>query len=75
MSVAIVRIGRSKLYAGFVRIDDPGAGPPSFTWKGVILGTAGRPAPERSRASPLRSARRAPIGPYLLEWSVTDAGP
>ena len=75
VSVAIVRLGRSKLYAGSVRIDDPGAGPPSFTWKGLILGTAKPTGPGTVEGVALARSTTRPIGPYLLKWSVTDASP
>ena len=73
VSVAIVRLGRSKLYAGSVRIDDPGAGPPSFTWEGLILGTVKPTGPGTVEGVALARSATRPIGPYLLKWSVTDA--
>jgi hypothetical protein len=58
-----------------VHIDDPGAGPPSFTWKGVILGTAAATGPGSVEGVALARSLTRPTGPYLLKWSVTDAGP
>ena len=75
VSMSIVRIGRSKLYAGSVRIDDPGAGPPTFTWQGVTLGTVRSTGQGTVEGFALALSSTCPIGPYLLEWSVTDAGP
>jgi hypothetical protein len=73
--VDIARIGRSRLYSGVVRIDDPGAGPPSFTWIGRILGTATAAEPGTVGGVAVAVSSTRPTGPYVLRWSVTDADP
>ena len=75
MSDIRAHLGRSKLYAVFVRIDDPGAGPPTFTWQGVTLGTVRSTGQGTVEGFALALSSTCPIGPDLLEWSVTDAGP
>jgi len=73
VSLRIVRIGRSKLFAGSVRIDDAGADPVRFTWSGVILGSATSTGPGKVEGVALARSLTRPIGPYVLRWGVTDA--
>jgi hypothetical protein len=74
-SLQIVRIGRTKLYVGSVRIDDPSVGPIRFTWSGALLGSATSAGPGEVEGIALASSSTRPFGPYVLRWSVFDAGP
>jgi hypothetical protein len=74
VSVTITRVGRTRLYGGTVRIDDPSAAPTGFRWSGALATTATAAGPDTVEGVALAVSTSRPFGPYLLRWRVTDVG-
>jgi hypothetical protein len=75
VSLTITRVGRTRLYSGTIRIDDPSAATTGFRWNGVLATTATAAGPDTVEGLALAVSTSRPLGPYLLRWRVTDAGP